>query len=129
MDVKDLRYFVAVYETGTFSRASECLGTVQSNVSTRIRALEDALGGPLFDRHYRGVAPTSKGRELYARAKDLIATFEITVRAVKVAVISTAARAQAHDTQALTTAISGLSHAPGATIAKGLGNVSDASTG
>jgi DNA-binding transcriptional LysR family regulator len=110
MDVKDLRYFVAVYETGTFSRASECLATVQSNVSARIRALEDALGGALFERHYRGVVPTLKGQELYARAKDLIATFETTERAVKVAVIRTANTAAA-------------------TGGQGLGKVADASTG
>ncbi len=112
MDVKDLRFLVAVYETGTFSRASECLGTVQSNVSARIRALEDALGGALFERHYRGVVPTAKGQELYARAKDLIATFEITERAVKVAVIR---REQSQTRQELTTELSDLSHTLAAT--------------
>jgi len=39
MDIKDLRYFVAVYEEGGFARAGVLLETVQSNVSARIRRL------------------------------------------------------------------------------------------
>ena len=83
MDVKDLRYFVAVYEAKGFSNASKSLGTVQSNVSTRIRCLEDFLGTPLFDRHYRGVVPTEKGEELYIHAKQVIATLDHTERAIR----------------------------------------------
>jgi DNA-binding transcriptional LysR family regulator len=84
VDVKDLKYFVAVYETRGFSRASECLGTVQSNVSARIRSLEDSLGAPLFVRRYRGVIPTPKGEKLYGHAKQLIATLDVTEREIKV---------------------------------------------
>lgn len=76
MDVKDLRYFVAVYEARGFSRACLKLGTVQSNVSTRIRALERSLGVDLFERRYRDVIPTENGAKLYARAKLLIAEIE-----------------------------------------------------
>ena len=83
MDVKDLKYFVAVYERRGFSRASEFLGTVQSNVSSRIRGLEDALGVPLFERRYRGVVPTEKGEQLYAHAKQVIAALDHTVREIR----------------------------------------------
>jgi DNA-binding transcriptional LysR family regulator len=76
MDVKDLKYFVAVYEAGGFSRACLQLGTVQSNVSTRIRALEKSLGVILFERRYREVTPTEAGAKLYARAKQLIAELD-----------------------------------------------------
>lgn len=76
MDVKDLRYFVAVYDAKGFSRASFNLGTVQSNVSARIRGLERALGGPLFERRYRCIVPTEKGDRLYGSAKDLIAALD-----------------------------------------------------
>ena len=69
MDVKDLRYFVAVYEEGGFARAGLLLETVQSNVSARIRRLEAALGVQLFERHRRGVAATEKGEKLYRHAK------------------------------------------------------------
>src|SRR5258707_1372915 len=61
MDVADLRFFIAVYESEGFSRASEKLGTVQSNVSARIRSLEGSLGVPLFERRYRRGAPTAPG--------------------------------------------------------------------
>jgi len=76
MDVKDLKYFVAVYEARGFSRACLQLGTVQSNVSTRIRALESSLGVILFERRYRDVIPTESGAKLYARAKQLIAELD-----------------------------------------------------
>src|SRR5436305_641748 len=69
MDVKDLKYFVAVYEAKGFLRAASALGTVQSNVSTRIRSLEKFVGVPLFERRYRGIVPTEKGEKLYAHAK------------------------------------------------------------
>jgi len=83
MDVKDLRYFVAVYEAKGFSRASEFLGTVQSNVSSRIRDLEDSLGVSLFVRRYRGVIPTEKGEKLYSHAKQVIAALDHTERAIR----------------------------------------------
>jgi DNA-binding transcriptional LysR family regulator len=82
MDIKDLRYFVAVYEEGGFARAGILLETVQSNVSARIRRLEAALGVQLFERHRRGVAATEKGEKLYRHAKRVIALLEETPEAV-----------------------------------------------
>jgi DNA-binding transcriptional LysR family regulator len=82
MDVKDLRYFVAVYEEGGFARAGVLLETVQSNVSARIRRLEVALGVQLFERHRRGVVVTDKGEKLYRHAKRVIALLEETPVAV-----------------------------------------------
>lgn len=83
MDVKDLKYFVAVYETGGFSRASFSLGTVQSNVSARIRGLEKCLGGPLFERRHRGIVPTQRGDKLYGHAKQVIAALDQTEQTVR----------------------------------------------
>ena len=83
MDVKDLRYFVAVFETKNFSRASEVLGTVQSNVSARIRNLEEFLQVALFQRHYRGATPTEKAVKLYQHAKHVLASVEQTPRLVR----------------------------------------------
>ena len=82
MDIKDLRYFVAVYEEGGFARAGVLLETVQSNVSARIRRLEVALGVQLFERHRRGVQVTEKGEKLYRHAKRVIALLEETPIAV-----------------------------------------------
>jgi DNA-binding transcriptional LysR family regulator len=83
MDVKDLRFFVAVYEAKGFSRASRFLGTVQSNVSTRIRSLEGFLQVPLFERRYRQVVPTEQGERLYGYAKQVIASLDHTEREIR----------------------------------------------
>src|SRR5690348_13948830 len=76
MDAADLRMFEAVARTGGMGRAASELNTVQSNVTTRIRLLEEELGAPLFVRHSRGVSLTPAGRRLlpYAeRMRDLLA--------------------------------------------------------
>ena len=83
MDFKDLRYFVAAFEARNFSRASEALGTVQSNVSARIRNLERFLDVALFERRYRGIVPTDKALKLYRHAKRLLASVERTERAMR----------------------------------------------
>jgi general secretion pathway protein G len=83
MDVDDLRFFIAVYESEGFSRASERLGTVQSNVSARIRSLEGSLGVPLFERRYRRVAPTARGDQLYRHARKVLEALNRASRAVK----------------------------------------------
>lgn len=69
MDASDLRIFEAVARLGGMNRAAAELATVQSNVTARIRALEDELGVPLFRRSSRGVELTSAGERLlpYAR--------------------------------------------------------------
>lgn len=58
MDISDLKVFEAVSRNGSMSRAAEELHTVQSNVTARIRALEEELGVSLFLRHARGVSMT-----------------------------------------------------------------------
>jgi general secretion pathway protein G len=83
MDVEDLRFFIAVYESEGFSRASEKLGTVQSNVSARIRNLEGSLGISLFERRYRRVAPTARGDQLYRHARKVVSALDDAERAVK----------------------------------------------
>jgi DNA-binding transcriptional LysR family regulator len=64
-----LRIFEAVARLGSMGRAAEELHTVQSNVTARVRQLEQQLGTTLFRRHARGVAPTPAGQRLlpYAR--------------------------------------------------------------
>lgn len=71
MDVTDLNFFLAVARTGGVSRASTELLTVQSNVSSRIRALEDELGVPLFRRHARGMTLTPSGQRLVPYAERI----------------------------------------------------------
>ena len=64
MDAGDLRFFEAVARLGGMSRAAAELNTVQSNVTTRIRLLEEELATALFARHSRGVSLTAAGRRL-----------------------------------------------------------------
>ena len=64
MDAGDLKVFEAVARLGGMNRAAVELNTVQSNVTGRIRALEDELGTSLFERHARGVSPTAAARRL-----------------------------------------------------------------
>ena len=71
MDAADLRMFEAVARTGGIGRAAEDLHTVQSNVTTRIRLLEEELGAPLFTRHSRGVTLTQAGRRLLPYAERI----------------------------------------------------------
>lgn len=76
MDAAHLRVFEAVARQGGMNRAAEELHTVQSNVTARIRLLEEELGRPLFRRHSRGVALTAAGQRLlpYAvRVRQLLA--------------------------------------------------------
>jgi DNA-binding transcriptional LysR family regulator len=71
MDVADLRVFEAVSRLGSMNRAAQELNTVQSNVTARIRALEEGLGVSLFQRHARGVTTTAAGQRLLPFAPRL----------------------------------------------------------
>lgn len=73
LDLKDLRCFVAVYELRGFARAAADLNTVQSNVSTRIRKLEEEIGAPLFERLHRSIRPTPRGEIMYRYATRVLA--------------------------------------------------------
>lgn len=68
MDAADLRVFEAVARTGGMNKAALELNTVQSNVTARIKALEEQLGVILFERTNRGVTLTDSGRRLFPYA-------------------------------------------------------------
>jgi DNA-binding transcriptional LysR family regulator len=76
MELRHLRYFLAVAETGHITRAAELLGMQQPPLSQQIRALENELGTTLFRRHPKGVDLTDAGCELQAQAQRLLADFE-----------------------------------------------------
>ena len=69
MNASDLAVFAAVARAGGITKAAQILNTVQSNVTQRIRLLEDELGVPLFHRHSRGVTLTSAGTRLLPYAE------------------------------------------------------------
>ena len=68
LDLRDLRYFVAVYEARGFGRAAAILKVAQSNVSMRVLRLERLIGAPVFERRHRAIAPTARGELLYRHA-------------------------------------------------------------
>lgn len=71
MDAGDLAIFEAVARLGGMNRAALELNTVQSNVTARIRQLEDDLGTSLFRRHSRGVALTPAAQRLLPYASNI----------------------------------------------------------
>ncbi len=83
MDAADLRVFEAVARLGAMNRAAAELNTVQSNVTTRVRLLEEQLGVPLFHRHSRGVTLTAAGRRLLPYAVGVARLLDDARRAVQ----------------------------------------------
>jgi DNA-binding transcriptional LysR family regulator len=76
MELRHLRYFVAIAEEGSFTRAAERLWVAQPGLSTQIRRLEAELGVQLFDRHTRGVDLTDAGEVFLERARIALAATE-----------------------------------------------------
>ncbi len=72
-ELRHLRYFMAVAETGHMTRAAEQLGIQQPPLSIQIRALEKQLGLPLFHRRPRGMLLTDGGRLFVADARRILA--------------------------------------------------------
>ncbi|MBO1582428.1 LysR family transcriptional regulator [Bacillus sp. XF8] len=83
MDIKDLTVFHEVAKEGNISRAAQNLNYVQSNVTMRIKQLENELGAPLFYRNGKGVSLTSNGEILLTNAKQIIYLMEQSIKAVQ----------------------------------------------
>ncbi len=72
MTLVQLRHLIALAETGSFSRAAELTHVTQPALSRSIRALEDELGKPLFDRVGRRAELTPLGHDAVQRARQLV---------------------------------------------------------
>jgi LysR family transcriptional regulator, hydrogen peroxide-inducible genes activator len=72
MEIHQLEYFVAIVETGGFSRAAERCNVAQPSLSQQIIKLEQEIGHPLFDRLGRKVVLTDVGRRLLPRANAIL---------------------------------------------------------
>jgi DNA-binding transcriptional LysR family regulator len=82
IDLRKVRYFMAVARRGNFSRAAEDLHIAQPVLSRQIRALESELGAVLFIRGRSGAALTQAGTQLAADAEPLLADAEALGRRV-----------------------------------------------
>ena len=72
LSTRQLRYFDAVARHGHFGRAAESCGVSQPALSMQISELEQQLGVPLIERRSKGVVLTEAGREIAARAAQLL---------------------------------------------------------
>ena len=76
MELRQLRYFIAVAEERSFSRAALRLHISQPPLSTQIMMLEEELGTRLFDRGNRGVTLTAAGSVFYEDMRAVLARLE-----------------------------------------------------
>jgi DNA-binding transcriptional LysR family regulator len=77
MELRHLRYFVAIAEERSFTRAAERLWVAQPGLSTQIRQLESELGVQLFERHTRGVDLTDAGEVFLERARAALSAADV----------------------------------------------------
>ncbi|MCT7293643.1 LysR family transcriptional regulator (plasmid) [Rhodococcus pyridinivorans] len=104
MELSQLRYFLAVCDSGSALGASARLGVRQSSVSTAIRALERDLNATLFHRVGRGMIPTPAGHALAGPARRIMRECD---QSTEVAAGPTRRVAGGLEVAALSTAVSG----------------------
>ena len=83
MELRQLEYFVAVAEEGSFTRAAERLHVAQPGVSAQVRRLEAELGEALLDRSGRTVRPTDVGAAVLPHARAALEAVAAVRRAVE----------------------------------------------
>ena len=79
MELRQLRYFLAIAEEGGFSRAAQRLHVSQPPLSTQMKGLEEELGTQLLARSNRGVSLTASGRVFYEEVRAVLARLESAV--------------------------------------------------
>lgn len=89
MDIKQLTYFMAVAQEGSYSKAAEKLGISQPTLSIAVKKLEEELGLPLFYTFNRRQVLTDGGLRLMNGGRQLIDLYQKTVEDVKVTAKST----------------------------------------
>lgn len=83
MDLRTMRYMMAIAEHGHMTRAAGALGVSQPALSAAVARLEEELGAALFHRTGRGVAPTDAGRVFLEHAGNTLRAAEQAAEAVR----------------------------------------------
>src|SRR4051812_48979249 len=76
VDVRKMRFFVAVYEAGSITRAAEREHIAQPALTVHMQQIEDELKVKLFERTAHGVTATPAGRHFYGICQDLLRRLE-----------------------------------------------------
>ncbi len=82
LTLRQLLYFVTAVDSGTMSRAAEMLHVAPTALSQQVKAMEQAFGLALLDRHSRGIEPTRAGQELYRRGRAILDLVEEAERVI-----------------------------------------------
>src|SRR3954467_13418065 len=83
MELRHLRYFLAVGESLSFTKASAQLRIAQPALSRQVQALEDEIGVDLMKRSPRGVTLTAQGKLFLEEARELLSRAEASVEKVR----------------------------------------------
>ena len=83
MELRQLRYFVAVAEAGNISRAAKTIFLTQPALSRQIKALEDEIGQCLFDRGAHSIRLTPAGESLLPAARELLQHAELVLQRIR----------------------------------------------
>jgi DNA-binding transcriptional LysR family regulator len=78
--LRQIRYFIATANAGQVSKAAIDMNVSQSAITTAIKALEDLIGVPLFDRHPAGVALTLEGNQFLEHAQHIVESVHEAIR-------------------------------------------------
>lgn len=77
MTLQQLRYAIAIAESGSLNKAAQVLYVAQPSLSSAVQELEKELGITIFHRSGRGVTPTADGAEFLQYAKQLYSQYEL----------------------------------------------------
>jgi DNA-binding transcriptional LysR family regulator len=92
VDLRRLRYFLAVCDHGGFSRAAAAIGVAQPALTRQMKLLEKEIGLPLIERTRRGAHPSEQGRFLIARARQHLESVDGVIRDLRQAFTTTSGR-------------------------------------
>ena len=79
MELRELKYFLAVAQTGSISAAADSLYITQPSLSRQMKNLETEAGGELFERGSRRITLTERGKLLKKRAEEMLELYDKTM--------------------------------------------------